>query len=152
NARITGAGDALAVDPEDLWRLGEELGFEASLRWSHPADEEGSFDVLFAVPGSAPLPAAGGEAGPQAWSRYAHDPLQGSFAERLPPELRRHLERSLPEPVVPSAFVRLDAFPLTPNGKVDMPALPPPEGSRYGLVGYVAPRTPVEEILAEVWA
>ncbi|HYO16471.1 MAG TPA: amino acid adenylation domain-containing protein, partial [Thermoanaerobaculia bacterium] len=146
NARITPGG----VDPEDLWSLGEELGYEVSLRWSEPADGSGDFDVLF---GAAPLPASGGEADPRAWSRFANDPLQGLFAERLAPELRRHLEPYLPEPVVPSAFVRLDALPLTPNGKVDLAALPPPEGGLPDLTqGHVAPRTPVEEVLAEVWA
>jgi amino acid adenylation domain-containing protein len=153
NARMTSTG---GVDPEDLWRLGEELGYEVSLRWSHPADPEddsGDFDALFAPPGAAPLPAAGGEADPSGWSRYANDPLQSLFAEWLAPALRDHLAQSLPEPVIPSAFVRLDALPLTPNGKVDLAALPAPEGSPHGLAkGYVAPRTPVEEVLAGVWA
>ncbi|HEV2735390.1 MAG TPA: amino acid adenylation domain-containing protein, partial [Longimicrobiaceae bacterium] len=66
-------------------------------------------------------------------------------------ELREHLRASLPEYMVPSLFVALDALPLTPNGKVDRGALPAPE--RTGdAQEYVAPRTPAEEVLAGIFA
>ena len=65
--------------------------------------------------------------------------------------LRSHLAQLLPEYMVPSTYVFLEQFPLTPNGKVDRKALPMPESTR-GTIGYVAPRTPVEAQLAEVWA
>jgi amino acid adenylation domain-containing protein len=71
-----------------------------------------------------------------------------------PADLREHLRGTLPEYMVPSAFVTLDAFPLTANGKVDRRALPEPEaGSPGGADGSpVAPRTPTEEALAQIWA
>ena len=68
-----------------------------------------------------------------------------------PPELRAHVGRSLPDHMIPAHFVVLDELPVTPNGKVDRAALPAPEG-RTGLdAGYAAPRTPAEEVLAEIW-
>jgi amino acid adenylation domain-containing protein/non-ribosomal peptide synthase protein (TIGR01720 family) len=66
-------------------------------------------------------------------------------------ELRSFLKEKLPEYMVPSAIVILESLPLTPNGKVDRRALPAPEPSSELLEKYVAPRTPIEEILALIW-
>ncbi|HEX8273688.1 MAG TPA: amino acid adenylation domain-containing protein [Longimicrobiaceae bacterium] len=65
--------------------------------------------------------------------------------------LRSHLRQGLPEYMVPGAFVALDRLPLTPNGKLDRGALPAPECGSAGE-RFVAPRTPVEEVLAGIWA
>ncbi|HET7228765.1 MAG TPA: amino acid adenylation domain-containing protein, partial [Longimicrobium sp.] len=66
-------------------------------------------------------------------------------------ELRAHLRSRLPEYMVPAAFVRVDALPRTPSGKVDRKALPAPEISDP-QTAYVAPRTPAEEVLAAIFA
>ncbi|HEY3580725.1 MAG TPA: non-ribosomal peptide synthetase, partial [Pyrinomonadaceae bacterium] len=67
--------------------------------------------------------------------------------------LRDHVREALPDYMTPSSFVFLDVLPLTTNGKVDRRALPAPDGSRPdGETKYVAPRTPVEEVLAGIWA
>src|SRR5687767_1808877 len=66
--------------------------------------------------------------------------------------LRDRLRQSLPEYMVPAAFVPLDALPLTANGKLDRKALPAPEGDAYGRRSYEAPLGEVEAALAEIWA
>ncbi|MBV9775234.1 MAG: amino acid adenylation domain-containing protein, partial [Gemmatimonadetes bacterium] len=71
-------------------------------------------------------------------------------APTLPAALRAHLRERLPEHMVPGTVVVLDALPLTPAGKVDRRALPSPDAAAGGA--YVAPRTPVEEALAGIWA
>ncbi len=69
-------------------------------------------------------------------------------------DLRQHLLTTLPEHMVPSAFVTLDALPLTPNGKIDRKALPEPTAGTRADLGraYVPPTTPAEQALAEIWA
>ncbi|MBP5975680.1 amino acid adenylation domain-containing protein [Brasilonema sp. CT11] len=67
-------------------------------------------------------------------------------------ELRSGLKKKLPDYMVPSAIVILESLPLTPNAKVDRRALPAPELSNELLEKYVAPRTPIEEMLALLWA
>ena len=67
-------------------------------------------------------------------------------------DLRAFLVRSLPEYMVPSAFVFFDRLPLTPNGKVDRAALPAPAHSRSDEKVYTPPRNAVEETLAQIWS
>ncbi|HEU0084715.1 MAG TPA: amino acid adenylation domain-containing protein, partial [Bradyrhizobium sp.] len=63
-------------------------------------------------------------------------------------ELRRHLQQTLPDYMVPAAFVPLDELPLTPNGKLDRNALPAPE---WQTQSDTAPRTATEQTLAAIW-
>ncbi|MFC5743592.1 non-ribosomal peptide synthetase [Dyella tabacisoli] len=66
-------------------------------------------------------------------------------------QLRAAVGKHLPEYMVPNHFVVLDSFPLTANGKLDRKALPAPDTTR-SEAAYVAPRTPVEEVIAGIWA
>ncbi|WP_164002944.1 non-ribosomal peptide synthetase, partial [Pyxidicoccus caerfyrddinensis] len=66
--------------------------------------------------------------------------------------LKEFLRTKLPEYMVPSVLVPLDALPLTPNGKADRRALPAPEGLASEQREYVAPRTETEQHLATLWA
>lgn len=67
--------------------------------------------------------------------------------------LRSALQAALPDYMVPTAYVRMDAWPLTSNAKLDRRALPAPQGATATAGrAYVAPRTPIEEVLADIWA
>ncbi|AFZ11271.1 amino acid adenylation domain protein [Crinalium epipsammum PCC 9333] len=64
--------------------------------------------------------------------------------------LRDFLKAKLPDYMIPSAFVVLKSLPLTANGKIDRQALPAPAPSEKQA--FVSPRTPIEEVLARIWA
>jgi len=66
--------------------------------------------------------------------------------------LRRFLKQKLPDHMIPSRFVQLSALPLTANGKVDRQALPAPAQTLNASEKFVAPHTPIEERVAEIWS
>ena len=76
---------------------------------------------------------------------------EAEVSETLIDELRRGLQSGLPDYMVPSAFVWLEELPLDANGKVNRKALPAPESTGTSI-GYVAPRTATEQLVAEIWA
>ncbi|MFE9614016.1 amino acid adenylation domain-containing protein [Streptomyces sp. NPDC006012] len=78
----------------------------------------------------------------------AEDGADGPGAD----DLRTHLRRTLPDHMVPSAFVRLERMPLTANGKLDRAALPAPDGDAYGSRDFQAPRGAFETHVADVWS
>jgi amino acid adenylation domain-containing protein len=91
----------------------------------------------------------------------AHDELPGeqrlvayltSDTELSNELLRTHLSRLLPDYMVPSAFIRLPAMPLTPNGKLDRRALPAPEADSDAMRDYEEPQGKLELQLAGIWA
>ena len=66
--------------------------------------------------------------------------------------LRQHLRQQLPGFMIPSAFVRLDSFPLLPTGKIDTRALPPPVFGRDATAeAYLPPTSRTEKKLAGIW-
>ncbi|MDJ0729381.1 MAG: non-ribosomal peptide synthase/polyketide synthase [Crocosphaera sp.] len=68
-----------------------------------------------------------------------------------PSELRQYLKAKLPEYMIPSFFILLEIFPLTPSGKVDRRALPAPNFDNDNLKEIIAPRNPIEEMLVQSW-
>jgi amino acid adenylation domain-containing protein len=68
-------------------------------------------------------------------------------------QLKSHLRAKVPEYMVPAHYVPLEQLPLTPNGKTDRKGLPAPDyGRREDHIPYVAPRTPTEVRIADMWA
>ncbi|XYH99293.1 amino acid adenylation domain-containing protein [Sorangium sp. So ce1128] len=147
------AAPEAAVDPELLWRLGERLGYRVRVRWSEERGP-GYMDVLWERDdGSLPLrrwPSRAELSGLRL-DDHVSNPLRGAQEREMVSALRGYLQQKLPEYMVPSAVVVLDALPLTPNGKVDRSALPAPTQQR-SLDHYVAPRSPLEQALAEIFA
>ncbi|HEX7240319.1 MAG TPA: condensation domain-containing protein, partial [Longimicrobiaceae bacterium] len=144
--RALAAEHASGMEPEALFALGEELGRAVEVR----PGAAGVLDVLFHPAGGlARFPAEAGEERP--WEAYANDPQWGRRVHALVPALRAGVRERLPEYMLPSAFVVLESFPVTPNGKVDRQALPAPDVA-VSEGAYQAPRTPSEERMAAIWA
>jgi amino acid adenylation domain-containing protein len=142
------------LDPQEIWALGVESSYLPHISWAQQSPD-GRFDVLFKRQSKV----VDGVIFPhdisrrKAWSEYANNPLQGKFARYLIPQLRNALEEQLPDYMMPSSFVLLDEWPLTPGGKIDLHALPAADGVRsQGQGALVAPRTPVEQTLALIWS
>jgi amino acid adenylation domain-containing protein len=152
--REQAAADQLP-DPEDLARLGEELGYEVELSWSAAA-ADGSYDAFFfpARPQAGPPPPLPprDEQRLLAWQEYANDPLHGRLLAWLLPLLRAYLKEHLPAYMLPASLMLLRTLPTGPNGKLDRQALPepiPPDPEREGA--FTAPETPIQQTLARIW-
>ncbi|MCA1593880.1 MAG: phosphopantetheine-binding protein [Acidobacteria bacterium] len=147
------------VDPEDLWALSQDLPYSVDISWANRY-ADGGFDVTFTHSSKAQAESSEqlrGSAGitlrSEPWSHYATNPLRGAFARKLVPELKHFLSERLPEYMIPFTFVLMEALPLTPNGKVNRLALAVPDDVRPEIESaFVAPRTPDEELLAEIFA
>jgi thioesterase domain-containing protein/acyl carrier protein len=144
------------LDPEELCRLGEALGYRVIIS-DVLGGPQGSYEALFQRSGSDP--AAERWAGfpePDAQARhdsdYTNNPLRTRGVQRLPAQLRDFLADRLPDYMQPSAIIVLNSIPLTPNGKVDRRALPAPDQSRSFVEGtLVAPRDALEQRLVHIW-
>ncbi|HEU4597747.1 MAG TPA: amino acid adenylation domain-containing protein [Pyrinomonadaceae bacterium] len=144
-----------AVDPEALWELADALPYRVEIV-VEPESTSGEFAVLFTRrDGPAlriELDSNTSAAAPRPWAEYANNPLQEKFGALLIPQLRDFVKSSLPGHMIPSTFVVLDRFPLTPNGKIDRGALPKPTFKATRGGERVAPRTETERAVQAVWA
>ncbi|MEU2396021.1 amino acid adenylation domain-containing protein [Streptomyces sp. NPDC007369] len=139
-------------DPDDFHALGLEFDRWVGVTWSATAVD--AVDVVFADPrahhGSPVEPYRPARATAKPLSSLTNRPTGSRGTGALIGELREWLRGRLPEYLVPSAFVALEALPLTASGKLDRRALPAPDLGPAG--GGRAPRTPQEQLLADLFA
>jgi hypothetical protein len=131
-------GDFASLDP----------AYRASSSWSRGHPDR--FDVVLrarAQPSVDPVP----QIDRLPWSAYTNRPARFASGD-LAPQLRAQLRATLPDYMVPTAFVVLDALPRTPNGKTDRAALPAPDRGRREEIGEVqAPSNDLERSISSVW-
>ena len=108
---------------------------------------EGVRDAVVVAREDAPGQGAPGQKQLVAYYR-AVDPAKTPGAERL----RDALAERLTDYMLPSAYVPMDAWPMTPSGKIDRKALPAPRGDVFAVREYIAPQTPIETALAQMWS
>ncbi len=162
--RVAGE-EELVVDPRFFEAFAERIPGVTGVdllakqsRWDNELTRY-RYDVILSTAGASPAfpdvhRPVSGLSGEQLsdlpWSAFANDPLGTRLARQRVPELRRHLRSELPDYMVPSAFVFLEALPVTANGKVDRAALPEPELVRGADEG-TPPETPTERAMAGLW-
>ncbi len=118
-----------------------ELGEIEALLASHPAVREAVVLLREDAPGDRRLVA------------YVLPEPDAVSTSPTAPELRAFVAGALPDFMVPAFFVLLAELPLLPSGKVNRRALPAPDGARPSVAAeFVAPRDPVEQVLAGLWA
>ena len=149
-----GEATAGALDPEAFHLLAECTGFDARVRFS--AARPDRIEALFWRHGTPSVideaPANLDEEGPEFY-HYANDPLVAARFRDLTQRVRAHLTETLPEHMAPALFSQLDALPLTASGKLDRRAIALSErDSDATRQSYIAPRNPLEQALAIIWA
>ena len=141
------------VHPEDIWQLGENLGYEVELKYADNG-ARASFDAIFRRKGDQGsfIPSRH-TASLRPVSHYGNNPVNSLSSQRITTDLRKHLNSRLPDYMVPAAFVVMDALPLTPNGKVDRKALPAPDANTFSMGrDYAPPTNELETALSEIWS
>jgi natural product biosynthesis luciferase-like monooxygenase protein len=138
------AAPAGGIDADALFAIDAE--YDVEVRFGGAA---GTLDALLRRRGHAP---AGVWPVPAASEAVASTPHARVDGDGLVPRLRAHLREFLPEYMVPAAFLVVDAFPLTPNGKIDRKSLPLPAAEpRQAAAAFAVPDNELERTIASIW-
>ncbi|HAC79352.1 MAG TPA: hypothetical protein DCG06_03585, partial [Deltaproteobacteria bacterium] len=139
---------AASIDPEQLRRLGEELGWEVALLVT-PDGHRGFLDVLFRRPGTPGcLPRD------KKWSSgdlVATDPTRQERSREWVARVREQLRSRIPQSLIPNVLMTLPRLPVTANGKLDRQSLRAPDATTMAREQYVPPANLVERALANIW-
>ncbi|HED33651.1 MAG TPA: amino acid adenylation domain-containing protein [Gammaproteobacteria bacterium] len=145
--------DYPGLDPEKLWVLAAECGFELEVHYSQNNNAQ-CFDAVFKPEAYlAEITTDIKVDKNRSLDSYANNPLQSKIRRKMVTKLRKHLDNQLPSYMLPSAFIIMDKFPLSPNGKLNRKALPEPDNLRPELEeSYLAPRNDLETVLSDIWS
>jgi SAM-dependent methyltransferase len=138
----------IPIDLDRARTIAHERGFDFAVTWSGFSKSAGALDILFWKKDSRyPTGFFRDRGDPDRMLEYTNSPavIDATF-------LRIMLRENLPAHMMPWAFVRLKAMPLTPNGKLDRRALPEPGVDAYSSAIFEAPRGMVEQALAQMWS
>ncbi len=139
----------VGISLNGLRQLALSHGWQVEVSWLNVM-RDGEFELVFSR-SSQPAQFTKRSLGTER-SRYANTPAQKNLAAELIPHLQAYLKEKLPDYMLPDAFVLLDEFPLTSNGKLDRRKLPEPDRSDLVTSSeFASPQTPTEEILARLW-
>lgn len=140
------------VDPDDARALAETAGYTAEICWSVKAPD--AFDMALTRRGQErpAVPELVTGKVRRAWRSYTNTPYLPPAPAPSNEDVRAHLARRLPSFMIPSVIMWLDALPMTTSGKIDRKALPEPPATRQSGTPYRAPITPLQAMLADIWA
>ncbi|MFT5045987.1 MAG: amino acid adenylation domain-containing protein, partial [Porticoccaceae bacterium] len=142
----------LSIEPEDLIDLARLSGWRIHFRMAD-GNFAGDYDVVFIKSKGEETEFPKYPSVEQKRAReYSNNPLKEKLSAYVTPQLRAYLQNQLPAHMIPSDFVLLENLPQLPNGKIDRSALPTPPRSRHAATKpYIAPSTPLEHIIANIW-